>query len=263
VTGGLVGARDLARAGAAAASLGALLALSPPVAPSARALLLLSAALGAAYVAPGVALKERPGLDVLSHALGYGILAFLLGAASAGALPGDVSLAWRRGLAAATPYAIGIAAVSILTMIADAPGDRASGQRTAATRLGAERSWRLAALLSWGTALTGLVAVEAVPALWGLAAGTWLALGPAPGDEPPPPGDSRATVAESLRANRLAIALQVLFVALLAARAPWVGVGVLVLGAAATAYNRATFGEGYPLTRLRRGGGTATGGAVG
>lgn len=257
VTHGLVGRRDLTRAGAASAALAALFALLPPVPPPARALLLLAAALGAAYVAPGLALKEKPWLDLASHAVGYGVVAFLLGASAVHALAEDTAIAWRTGLAAAIPYAAGIATVSILTMIADAPGDLAAGQRTTATRLGWERSMILARLLAWGAALTGLLAAEAVPALWGLAAAAWLALGDWAGAasaeacETPDGGAEDSAPSEM---NRLAILLQLLFLALLAARAPWTGVAALLIGAAVTVYNRVRFGNGYPLARLRAGG---------
>ncbi|HEX7076995.1 MAG TPA: UbiA family prenyltransferase [Candidatus Eisenbacteria bacterium] len=241
---GLVSRGDLARAGALAVALAAAIAIAPPLTPAVRALLVAAAALGAAYAAPGISLKERAGLDLASHAAGYGVVAFLLGAAVSGALPDGSPAAWRDALFASLPYAIGVGSVSLLTMIADAPGDAAAGQRTLAVRLGADRSWALAGLLAWGAALTGLIAVEAAPAIWGVAAGATLGLGP---------DRSRRTAAGApgaRRVNRLAIGLQLLFLALLLPLAPWTGVVAAVLGVAASAYDRVRFGEGYPLARI-------------
>lgn len=260
---GLVGRADLACAGAACVVAALVLLLLPPVPPAARALLLLGGALGAAYVAPGIALKERAGLDLLSQALGYGVVAFLLGAAAAGGLAGDRPEAWRRALAASVPYAIGIASVSLLTMIADRAGDEATGQRTLAVRLGGEGAWTLAGLLAWGAAVTGLLAVEAVPALWGLAAAAALGLADGGGESDAPGPAPSGSEAGAVPVNRVAILLQLLFLALLAVRAPWTGAVALALGLLASAYDRARFGGGYPLTRiLGRDGGAGRKGVV-
>ncbi len=197
-----------------------------------RALLGGSLLLGAAYVIPPVELKRRAALDLLSHAAGYGGIAFLLGAAGAGTLDGREALI--RAAQASIPYALGIAAVSLLTMIADAPGDAAVGQRTSAVQIGPDRAARAALALAWGTAAVGLWAGALVPILWGSLAAALLTL---QGSGPRP---TRVW-------NGLAIRLQLVFLALLA---PWNALPLgftVAAGALTEAYNRWRWGIGYPL----------------
>jgi len=228
VTSGLVGRRALLLGGLACLAGALLLAARLPT--WHRWLLLGTLALGAAYVAPPFELKRRAGLDLLSHGIGYGVVAFLLGAGgSVGTAP--------RALAASLPYALGVLTVSLLTMMADEPGDREVGQRTSAVRLGRSGAARLLTALSWATAGAGLLALEAAPALWGVTACAMLAPG-APRDA------ASSTVA--------AIRLQLLFVALLAIRNPMPLVFALATGAAAAFYFRIRWGVAYPVGALGR-----------
>ena len=57
-------------------------------------------------MAPPFELKRRPILDVLSHGAGYGVVAFLLGAAGCGGPWGVGDL--RAGSLASLPYTLGI-----------------------------------------------------------------------------------------------------------------------------------------------------------
>jgi len=227
-----------------------LLSLHPTVGGTSRALLAAAALLGAAYVAPGVELKRRAGLDLLCHGIGYGVVAFLLGASAAGAV-GTRAFDWVRAVAASAPYAAGILAVALVTMIADAPGDASSGQRTLAVRLGDARAWTFARGLAWATLLAGLQAHEWVPALWGLLAAAVLSLqdsegSPAPGAPDGGAPDGGAPGA----ANRCAILLQAIFIVLLAPRAPWMAVAAVGIAAASSAYGAWRWGEAYPWNRL-------------
>ena len=136
-----------------------------------QALLLAAAGLGAAYTIPPFELKRRAGFDLAAHAVGYGVIAFLLGAWSSG---GTGSAA----LAASVPYALGIGAVAVRTMLADREGDASAGQRTLAVRLGSARAARLAAGLAWATMAAGLALGDWLPFLWGFLAGVFLSLRP-------------------------------------------------------------------------------------
>jgi 4-hydroxybenzoate polyprenyltransferase len=230
VASGALAGRPLALLAATALAIAALAALASPATAAVRGLLLAALALGAAYVAPPLEAKRRPYLDLLAQALGYGVVAFLLGA-NAAPEPG-APLAWRETpwLRLAVPYALGIATVGIVTMLADRPGDERAGQRTTAVALGAAQSARLALALALLTMASGLVAGAWAPALWGALAVAWLGLGAGPHAW-----------------NRDALALQIVFLALLAPRAPLPLAAGIVLGGTAALYDRSRGGAGYPL----------------
>ncbi|HKQ19423.1 MAG TPA: UbiA family prenyltransferase [Candidatus Eisenbacteria bacterium] len=234
VASGAISGHALAIAGGFSAAGALVLAMHSSVAPASRALLATGAMLGAGYVVPGLEWKRRAGWDLLSHGLGYGVVAFLLGASAAGGIaPG--AAAWGRAALSAMPFAAGICAVALVTMIADSDGDRVTGQRTLAFRLGDRRAWRLARAFAWSSLLGGLYVGAWVPALWGLLAGTALSLQEFEGRD---------------GANRCAILLQLAFMALLLPRAP--GAVLLVVGIAvlASAYGAWRWGEGYPWNRI-------------
>lgn len=234
VASGAISGRALAIAGGCSAAAAFVLAMHPSVAPASRALLTAGAILGAAYVVPRMEWKRRAGWDLLSHGLGYGVVAFLLGASAAGSIAPSVA-AWARAVIAAAPFAAGICAVALVTMIADSEGDRAVGQRTLAVRLGDRGAWRLARAFAWASSLGGLLVGAWVPALWGLLAGTVLSLQEFEGKD---------------AANRCAILLQVAFVALLLPRAPGVALLAVGIAALASAYGAWRWGEGYPWNRI-------------
>lgn len=216
-------------------SLGGAAALAAGASGLERWLLLASLLLGAAYVAPPLELKRRPGWDLLSHGIGYGIVAFLLGAAGTGAL--EQAGSFPRALAAASPYALGILSTSLLTMVADRYGDEIVGQRTTVVSLGAARAATLSLALAWGALLLGIWRGELVPALWGAVAVTVLGLG-----AEPEPGAGAW--------NALAIRLQLVFLAILAPVALAPLAMALLLGLATELYNRWRWGAGYPLSAL-------------
>lgn len=236
---GLVGTITLLSVGAIALAAAAALAAGASVLE--QRLLAVSFALGLAYVAPPLELKRRPVLDALSHGVGYGVVAFLLGAAGSGALDQPGSL--EAALIATLPYALGIMTVSLLTMLPDAAGDQRAGQRTTAVAFGVRRTATAARALAWGTMGAGLWTGELIPALWGLIAAALLALIP---DE-----ESRAASAW----NVLSIRLQLLFLAILAPVSPAPLVVAIVLGGASEAYNRWRWKVSYPLRAVGGGGG--------
>jgi len=243
VSSGAVSGRALAILAIACLAGAVLLALHPSVGGASRALLAVAGLLGAAYVMPGVELKRRAGLDLLSHGIGYGVVAFLLGASTAGKA-GPRVLEWIPALAASAPYAAGILAVAIVTMIADADGDAASGQRTLAVRLGDARAWALARGFTWAALLAGLAVHEWIPALWGLLAAVMLSLR-APEDAAGSGGTDGAGAA-----NRCAILLQTMFLALLVPRAPGAALTAIGIAVISSAYGAWRWREAYPWNRL-------------
>ena len=225
--------RGGALAALAAAALAAAAALTMESSAVERWFLLASLLLGVAYVTPPVELKRRAGWDLLSHGIGYGVIAFLLGAAGTGALQSAAGFA--RPLVASGSYALGILTTSLVTMLADRAGDERAGQVTTAVRLGCERSADGALLLAWATLAAALATLELVPALWAVVAVTALATGEKP----------RERSAASW--NSLAVGLQLLFLALQAPWAPFPLAAAAIIGLATAGYNRWRWGVGYPL----------------
>lgn len=238
VVRGLVGGRSLLAVGLGAVLVAAIVARG--ASSFEQGLLLVSLVLGVAYVAPPFELKRRPILDVLSHGAGYGVVAFLLGAAGCGGPWGVGDL--RAGSMASLPYTLGIMTVSLLTMLADREGDEQAGQRTTAVALGAGRAAGLSVGLAWGTMAAGLWALDLTPAVWGILAAAILALGPGL--------DSRTAASW----NALSIRLQLLFLVILAPQAPAAFLAAILIAGATEAYNRWRWGVGYPLRAVGRGG---------
>jgi 4-hydroxybenzoate polyprenyltransferase len=199
-----------------------------------RWLLAASLVLGLAYVAPPLELKRRPIVDALSHGAGYGLVAFLLGAAGSGGLDRAGSIA--RALAAALPYALGIMTVALLTMLADLPGDERAGQRTTAVAFGPIRTETAARALAWGTLGTGLWAGDLTPTLWGALAAALIGL-----------GAGAKSGSESSSWNALSVQLQLIFLVILAPQSPAPLLIAVLLGGASEAYNRWRWGVSYPL----------------
>ena len=179
-------------------------------------------ALGLIYTLPPVETKRRAGLDLVTQALGYGVVGFALGAAITGASPAAAARA-------SIPFALGIATVGLLTMLADRSGDETVGQRTTAVALGEDRAASLAIVLAALTAGSGLALGAWAPALWGVIATGWLGLNAA------------------RDWNRAAIALQVLFLLLLTPFTIVPLAAALLLALVTAAYDRGRGGAGYPL----------------
>lgn len=242
VASGALRGWDLAALGAALLILALVAATCPIVSPGARVALLGALGLGAAYVTPPLEWKRRPGLDLLAQASGYGVVAFLLGIESS---PSS-GQALSASLARALPYALGIAAVGVITMLADRTGDDAVGQRTTVVALGPRRSVNLALGLAVATSAAGLAVGAWAPGLWGLLAIAAMALFAPAG---PPSRAERGIGGGGEREgwNRIAIALQVAFVLLLLPCTPVPLLSACVIGAAAAAHDRSRGGQGYPI----------------
>jgi chlorophyll synthase len=229
---GAVGGRALFLMGSVAVAGAAALALG--LAPRVQALLLAAGALGVAYTAPPIELKRRAGWDLGAHAVGYGVVAFMLGTerAQGGATSGAVGGA----LGASIPYALGIGSVAARTMLADLEGDRTAGQRTLAVALGTNKAERLAEALAWSTMAAGLTLGDWIPLLWGFLAGVQLSLSIGTGGS---------------RGNALTpVGLQVLFLALLGARTVEPLVFALAVGLVSAIYYGRRWGLSYPI-RMR------------
>ena len=133
----------------------------------------LALALGWAYSAPPIRLKERPGADVVVNALGIGALGPWAGWAALHSIGG---FPW---VMAVQGTLVGVA-LYVPSTLADYRADRASGYATIAVRLGRRRAYRLgftawAAAAGWSVLLAatgtviprGMLAMEVliVPAL--------------------------------------------------------------------------------------------------
>lgn len=113
-------------------------------------LAVLSLVIGIAYSLKPVKLKGKPFLDMLSNALGYGMINFAVGWLVATPLAGSM---WERFL----PYCLSIAAVFVNTTVVDIAGDAAAGERTTAVLLGARTSQLFAAILMTCACVAALV----------------------------------------------------------------------------------------------------------
>jgi 4-hydroxybenzoate polyprenyltransferase len=229
-SGAVGGGALLALAGT---SLAGAVVLAAGLGGAARALLACALALGVLYTAPGIALKRRAGFDLLANALGYGGLAFALGGVGPAAGGDALRAALPAVLVASTPYALGVAALTLLTMIADLEGDERSGARTTAVVLGLPAAARFAGALAWGTAVAGLWTRDLTPALWGTVIGAGLGweVAPAP----------RAW-------NRTARAAVGAFLLLLLCSGGWLSASfAAAVAPIAAIYHRSRTGSAYPL----------------
>ncbi len=246
VATGAIPGRDLAIGAVLLVVLGAALASCPVVTSAARIWLVAALALGAAYVLPPFEWKRRPALDLLSQAAGYGLVAYCLGTESAIRDPALSDGRWLR----AAPYALGIATVGLVTMLADRAGDEAVGQRTTAVALGAPRTERVAQGLATVTSFAGLFAGAWAPALWGFIALALLCLGDFTG------------APRAGRWNQVAVSLQVAFVILLLPRTPLPLIAAGAIGVAVATYDRARGGRGYPWSVMTTGRGESEEGSA-
>jgi 4-hydroxybenzoate polyprenyltransferase len=100
----------------------------------------LSLAMGIAYSAPPFALKRLFPLDIVSNALGYGVVAYATGWSV-------VSSPQLSDLTHALPFALCVAGVFVLTALADAEGDQRSGFKSTGVVLSLRQGVWLALLL--------------------------------------------------------------------------------------------------------------------
>jgi 4-hydroxybenzoate polyprenyltransferase len=101
-----------------------------------KILLLVSMILGILYSACPFGFKGRPILDLLSNALGYGVLAFSLGWVTVAPFSGATLLH-------SLPYFFAVGAVFINTTIPDIKGDKSAGEITTGVFLGEIKSYWL------------------------------------------------------------------------------------------------------------------------
>lgn len=109
----------------------------------------LSLLLGVLYSAPPFKFKGRPFLDVISNALGYGLINFLIGWASSYQLD-------KRALLFSLPYIFAVASVFLMTTIPDIEGDRRTNEITTGVKLGEKKTALLALIMLIVSLLIGL-----------------------------------------------------------------------------------------------------------
>ena len=102
-------------------------------------ILIISGALGAAYSLKPLRFKGRIALDVLSNAIGNGVLNTLAGWV--------VVSTGTDGLIKLTPYPFAVAAVHLATTLADIEGDRKNRIKTTGAALGEKNSIIISTLL--------------------------------------------------------------------------------------------------------------------
>jgi chlorophyll synthase len=110
-----------------------------------RPALMTAMVLAFAYSLPPLRLCARPWLDLIANAIGYGGLAFAIGA-------GGVSTYWFAALLEALPWMLLVGATFLHTTILDVDGDAAAGKRTTTVAIGVVRSAWLATVMSAGAA---------------------------------------------------------------------------------------------------------------
>lgn len=143
---GIIGVRAAwIEAGALAAAAVVAAAIILPL--SFLVVLLAGLLLGLGYSLEPLRLKRRPALDLAASGLGSGVVNTLAGWTATGAP--------LQGLLVLAPYPLAVAAVHLLTTLADAEGDAACGLRTSGVALGRSRGTMIAGILmtvSAGTA---------------------------------------------------------------------------------------------------------------
>jgi 4-hydroxybenzoate polyprenyltransferase len=214
------------------------------VAPAQQVPLILAFLLATTYSLPPLRFCARPYFDLAANALGYGGLAFVIGATGHGEQFAD---AWRNGI----PWVFLVGATFLHTTILDVDGDAASGKRTTTVAVGVRVSAWIAVLLATGAVgdaafsfvERGTRAFPVVVTLGGflgfvtaaLLVERALRLGPV------------ARRAARARASSLAVQWVTAIVALTAVlRDPLMLLLLLPIVVAARAYYRARFGLAYP-----------------
>jgi 4-hydroxybenzoate polyprenyltransferase len=214
------------------------------VAAGQRVPLVLAFLLSTIYSLPPIRLCARPYFDLAANALGYGGLAFVVGATGHGEYFAD---AWRNGVA----WVFLVGATFLHTTILDVDGDAAAGKRTTTVAAGVRVSAWVAVLFALGAAGDAAfsfldrgtrafpVVVTALALAGFLAAAVMieraLRLGPA------------SCRGARSRASSLAVQVVTALVAVTAVlQDPLLLLLLLPLVIAARAYYRARFGLAYP-----------------
>jgi 1,4-dihydroxy-2-naphthoate octaprenyltransferase len=128
----------------------------------------VSLVMGYAYSGPPFKFKDKPVCDILSNALGYGIVNFAVG----WTISADLSLTI---LPHAGLYALAVGAVFLNTTVPDIPGDRSAGKRTTGVLMGKRNTLVLSALLFISTLILSLVIKDLIVTVASLA-GAFLSL---------------------------------------------------------------------------------------
>ncbi|MDH4036022.1 MAG: UbiA family prenyltransferase [Candidatus Krumholzibacteria bacterium] len=113
------------------------------VVPGQRFPIVLAFLLATTYSLPPLRFCARPYFDLAANALGYGGLAFVIGATGHGDYFAD---AWRNGI----PWVFLVGATFLHTTILDVDGDAATGKRTTTVAVGVRVSAWVAVLFALG-----------------------------------------------------------------------------------------------------------------
>ncbi len=242
LTRGVFGLRTMAGI-ALACFVGASL-LFQRVADPQRLPLVLAFVLAMTYSLPPLRFCARPYFDLAANALGYGGLAFVIGATGQGETFAD---AWRNGV----PWVFLVGATFLHTTILDVDGDAAAGKRTTTVAVGIRASAWIAVLFAFGAVADAAFSfVERGTRAWpvlvtGIGFGGFLvgallverALRQGPASNRQPLARASSRVVQLVTA---AVALTALL------QDPLLVVLLLPLVAAARFYYRARFGLSYP-----------------
>jgi len=141
LTRGLFGVRSMVAIALSCFVIASL--LYHTVAPAQRFPLILAFLLATTYSLPPLRFCARPYFDLAANALGYGGLAFVIGATGHGEQFYD---AWRNGI----PWVFLVGATFLHTTILDVDGDAAAGKRTTTVAVGVRVSAWVAVLFALG-----------------------------------------------------------------------------------------------------------------
>ena len=112
-----------------------------------RTPLIVALLLSLLYSLPPVRLCSRPFLDLVANAVGYGGVAFVVGA-------GAMGMDARMAVYLSVPYVLLVGATFLHTAIMDVEGDRAVGKITTVVRIGEAPSRTIAAVLTFAAVAT-------------------------------------------------------------------------------------------------------------
>lgn len=214
------------------------------VVPGQRTPLIFAFLLSMTYSLPPLRFCARPYFDLAANAIGYGGLAYVIGATGHGA---SFAGAWRNGV----PWVFLVAATFLHTTILDVDGDAAAGKRTTTVAAGVRASAWIAVLFAFGAVADaafsfierGTRAYPVIVTAFGLAGFVAAAIGI---EKALRKGAVTGRAARS-RAASLAVQLVTALVAVTAVlRDPLLLLILLPLIVAARAYYRLRFGLTYP-----------------
>lgn len=196
------------------------------------------------YSLPPLRLCARPWVDLAANAVGYGGLAFVLGASAVTRAPGA---SWIDAI----PWMLLVGATFLYTTILDVDGDAAGGKRTTTVAIGVRNSARLAALLATGSLAAAIcLFLRGKPISLVLATGAafFVFVAAAVAVELAERRDLATRVREHRRAGSFAVqTVTVLVVVLAATRDPWLLALIVPVAVAARFYYKERFELRYPF----------------